>query len=197
VTHEVSPYHLGNPEHQRRVLLLLLEQLEASQTPSSKEDERRADLVVQLLGVCEVKCPDTSSVPHRTLQSLTSSFSTLSVSQTSSEQTGEGRDVVIGGVFQTTVGGNSMRPYKVTHTEVFKSFVERESADGSLENVFGGRVGLGVTPPRMAPTSRVPSPDLRIGIGLAPTTKRTVIPKDMSVVTSIVGRVAGHMVGRR
>jgi hypothetical protein len=80
--------------------------------------------------------------------------------------------------------------------KVFETFFEWEVANGSLQDVFGGWVRLVGVPPRMAPTSRVPSPDLRIGIGLAPTTKRTVITKDMSVVTSIVGRVAGHMVGR-
>ena len=118
----------------------------------------------------------------------------LPVSETSSKETCEGRDVVKVGVFKLTVGGDGMSPHQILHTEIFESLVEGETGHGMLKDMLRGGIWLmSISGP--VPGTGGPPPDVGIGRGTTRVADvRRIIPRDVIEVVNIVARTRRHVV---
>ena len=56
----------------------------------------------------------------------------LPVSEASSKEACEGRDAAEVAVVESTVGGDSVSPHQIPHTEIVEGFVKREVGTGAL-----------------------------------------------------------------
>ena len=119
----------------------------------------------------------------------------LPVSETSSKETCEGRNVVEVGVFKLTVGGDGMSPHQIPHTEIFESLVEGETGHSTLQDTLRGGIWLaGVSGPVPGTSGSPPNVGIRRGVMRVMDVKR-IIPSNMGKVTNIARRTRRHVTG--
>ena len=121
------------------------------------------------------------------------SFVGLPVSETSSKETCEGRDVVEVGVLQLTVGGDSVSPHQIPHTEIFEPLVKGETGHGTLKDTLWGGIRLTTIPGPIPGAGRSP-PDVGIGRGATRVMDvRRIIMRDVVNVMNIAAGAGRHV----
>ena len=122
----------------------------------------------------------------------------LPISETSSEETREGRDAAEVAVVKTTIGGDGVSPHQIPHTEIVEGLIEWEVGHGSFKDMLrGGIWSLAVS--GVTPGTGSPSPDLGIGVDtMLRSKKRIIIPRDMGIVVLVLlgiglGGIARHV----
>ena len=117
----------------------------------------------------------------------------LPVSETSSKETCEGRDVVEVGALQLTVGGDGASPHQILHTEIFEPLVEGETGHGMLKDTLRGGIRLTTIPGPIPGAGRSP-PDVGIGRGATRVTDvRRIITRDVVKVMNIAAGAGRHV----
>ena len=117
----------------------------------------------------------------------------LPVSETSSKETCEGRDVVEVGVLKMTIGRDSVSPHQIPHTEIFESLIVWETGHGVLQDMLRGGIWLMAVPGPIPGAGSSP-PDVGIGRGVTRVKDMRRIPtREVVIVTNIVGGVGRHM----
>ena len=122
----------------------------------------------------------------------------LPVSKTSSKEACEGRDATEVVVVKSTIGGDSVSPHQIPHTEIVEGFVEWEVGTGALKDMLRGGI-RGPAVSDMSPRTGSPSPDVGIGVADTLVRRRSMVirPRDTRVVALVLlgitfGEVAGH-----
>ena len=117
----------------------------------------------------------------------------LPASKTSSKEACEGRDAVKVRVLQSMVGGDSVSPHQIPHTEIVKSLVEGETGHGALQDTLRGGIWFTAVPAIIPGTGRSP-PDVGIGREMMRVTDmRRIITRDVIEVVNIATRVGRHV----
>ena len=86
-----------------------------------------------------------------------------------------------------TIGRDDVSPHQIPHTEIFESFVVWEVGNGALQDMLRGGIGsFMVIPGPVLLTGSTP-PDMRVrGRVTLSGKERTIILKDMGIVTNVV-----------
>ena len=118
----------------------------------------------------------------------------LPVSKTSLKEAGEGGDGVEVRVIKSMVGGDSVSPHQIPHTEIVEWEVGHRSSKDMLR---GGIWSMAIS--GVMPGTGGPPPDTGIGVDATlRSKKRAIIPRDMGIVALVLlgirlGGVAGHL----
>ena len=65
------------------------------------------------------------------------------------------------------VGGDSVSPHQILHTEIFEPFIIREVGNGLFQDMLRGGIWFMSIIPRPVPLTGLTSPDTGIGVAVA------------------------------